>query len=115
HLSTAPLLIDHRLGLALVAFLHCLFHMLLPVHLAAYYPYETALPVTKVILAGFVLILITILSLRFARRAPYLLVGWLWYLGTLVPVIGFVQVGDQAWADRYTYLPSIGIFIALVW
>ena len=43
------------------------------------------------------------------------MVGWLWYLGTLVPVIGLVQVGDQAWADRYTYLPLIGLFVAIVW
>src|SRR5262249_18272735 len=50
-----------------------------------------------------------------AKRLPYLFVGWFWYLGMLVPVIGLVQVGDQAWADRYTYLPLIGLFIAVVW
>ncbi len=50
-----------------------------------------------------------------ARRRRYLVVGWLWYLGTLVPVIGLVQVGAQAMADRYTYLPSIGIFIMVAW
>ena len=50
-----------------------------------------------------------------AWRRPYLLVGWLWYLGMLVPVIGLVQVGSQAMADRYTYLPQIGLYIALAW
>ncbi|MEY2427699.1 MAG: protein O-mannosyl-transferase, partial [Verrucomicrobiota bacterium] len=113
--STAALPVGHRLAHALVACLHYLSAMFVPVHLAAYYPYETVLPTPKVILAGIILILITGLALRFARRAPWLIVGWLWYLGTLVPVIGLVQVGDQAWADRYTYLPSIGLFIAIVW
>src|SRR5205823_6385135 len=59
--------------------------------------------------------LISVLAVREARRRPYLLVGWLWYLGTLVPVIGLVQVGEQAMADRYTYVPLIGIFVALAW
>jgi tetratricopeptide (TPR) repeat protein len=61
------------------------------------------------------LILITVLSILLHRRRPYLLIGWLWYLGTLVPVIGFVTVGSQAMADRYTYLPLVGIFIMAVW
>jgi tetratricopeptide (TPR) repeat protein len=55
------------------------------------------------------------LALRQARRRPYLLTGWLWYLGTLVPVIGLVQVGDQSMADRYTYIPLIGVFLAVTW
>src|ERR1035441_7992824 len=65
--------------------------------------------------AGIVLALLSFFACWFARSRPYLLVGWLWYLGTLVPVIGLVQVGDQAWADRYTYLPLIGLFVAIVW
>ncbi len=59
--------------------------------------------------------LITLLAITQFRVRPYLIVGWLWYLGTLVPVIGLVQVGDQAWADRYMYLPLIGLFVAVVW
>jgi Flp pilus assembly protein TadD len=59
--------------------------------------------------------LISFLSIRWARRYPYLAVGWLWYVGTLVPVIGLVQVGGQAMADRYTYIPLIGIFIMIAW
>ena len=58
---------------------------------------------------------ITLLALVQARRQPWLLVGWLWFVGTLVPVIGLVQVGDQARADRYVYIPHIGLFLALVW
>ena len=65
--------------------------------------------------AAILLVLLTLLAFRLAARRPYLVVGWLWYLGTLVPVIGLVQVGDQAWADRYTYLPLIGLFVAVVW
>ena len=58
---------------------------------------------------------ITIISIRLIRKAPYFAVGWFWYLGTLVPVIGIVQVGGQAMADRYTYIPLIGIFIIVAW
>jgi Flp pilus assembly protein TadD len=68
-------------------------------------------------IAGGLLLLagISFLAVRQARRRPYLLTGWLWYLGTLVPVIGLVQVGDQAMADRYTYIPLIGVFLAATW
>jgi len=62
-----------------------------------------------------VLVGITIISIRLIRKAPYFAVGWFWYLGTLVPVIGIVQVGGQAMADRYTYIPLIGIFIIVAW
>ena len=58
---------------------------------------------------------VTLLVIRVMRRYPYLAVGWLWYLGTLVPVIGLVQVGMQAMADRYTYIPLIGLFIMVAW
>src|SRR5207302_79004 len=57
----------------------------------------------------------TAAAVRLRRSAPYLLVGWLWFAGTLVPVIGLVQVGPQAYADRYTYLPHVGLFLAAVW
>jgi Flp pilus assembly protein TadD len=65
--------------------------------------------------AGLLLLSITVLVLRTARRHPYLTTGWLWYLGTLVPVIGLVQVGAHAMADRYTYVPLIGLFIVMAW
>ncbi len=72
-------------------------------------------PYWQSIVAGLVFLLITIISLAWARRRPYLLVGWFWFVGTLVPVIGLMQVGIQTMADRYTYLPHIGLLIMLVW
>jgi tetratricopeptide (TPR) repeat protein len=68
-----------------------------------------------VLASAFALALVTALVLRCARRRPYLAVGWLWYLVTLVPVVGLVQIGGQAMADRYTYLPLTGIFVAVAW
>ena len=90
--------------------------MFWPSALAVYYPYPaTGLAAWKVALAGAALLSITALAVFEARRRPFLLAGWLWYLGTLVPVIGLVQVGQQAMADRYTYIPLVGIFVALAW
>jgi tetratricopeptide (TPR) repeat protein len=113
--STAGLPIFNRIGHALLAYLHYVRAIVWPTHLAVYYPYETAIPSTELVAACLILALISILAVCYARKLPYLLVGWLWFLGMLVPVIGLVQVGEQAWADRYTYLPSIGLFIAAVW
>jgi len=62
-----------------------------------------------------ILVGITVVSIRFIRKTPYFAVGWFWYLGTLVPVIGIVQVGGQAMADRFTYIPLIGMFIIIAW
>ena len=88
--------------------------MLWPANLAALYPHPVNnIPVSRAVISGIMLILITIFFAYHARRYKYLLVGWLWYLGTLVPVIGIVQVGAQAMADRYTYVPLIGIFIII--
>lgn len=87
-----------------------------PVDLAVFYPYpEMGIPAWQMLLSGSLLLAISGITLRQAQRRPYLLVGWLWYLGTLVPVIGIVQIGDQQLADRYTYVPLIGIAVALVW
>ena len=80
-----------------------------PAKLAVYYPYSHDLPVWRAVAAGVALAGITVLVLRWFRPHPYLAVGWFWYLGTLVPVIGFVQVGGQSSADRYTYLPMVGL------
>ena len=87
-----------------------------PVRLAVFYPHPgTALPLWQVVTASLVLCGISAGVFAWGRRQPYLLVGWLWYLGMLVPVIGLVQVGYQAMADRYTYLPQIGIYMMLAW
>merc|ERR1711969_513138 len=81
-----------------------------------FYPHPgNTLAVWKVILCGIALVGITIISIRLIRKAPYFAVGWFWYLGTLVPVIGIVQIGGQAMADRYAYIPLIGIFIIVAW
>lgn len=113
--STQGLPVTERLTHALVAYTHYLGDLLIPHGLAVYYPYETNKAVLRIILAATVLGLISIGVVWQRQRRPFLATGWLWFLGMLVPVIGFVQVGDQAWADRYTYLPSVGIFIAVVW
>jgi tetratricopeptide (TPR) repeat protein len=105
-----------RLANALVAYVSYIHKMLYPADLAVFYPLSTAgLPGWRV--AGAVLLLgvISIWTITQARRRPYLAVGWLWYVGTLVPVIGLVQVGDQALADRYTYLTQIGLYIMVAW
>ncbi len=81
-----------------------------------FYPHpQGSLPVWKIVGAGLLLLGISLAVLAGRRKCPYLLVGWLWYLGMLVPVIGLVQVGSQAMADRYTYLTQIGLYIALAW
>jgi tetratricopeptide (TPR) repeat protein len=86
-----------------------------PSNLAILYPLVVPLPAAPVVLAGFVIAALTALAWRVRKTMPYVLVGWLWFLGTLVPVIGVMQVGVQALADRYAYIPSIGVFIALAW
>ena len=80
-----------------------------------FYPYPAERPLWQPAVAAIFLIVVTGLAIWLWRRRPYLAVGWFWYLGTLVPVIGLVQVGAQSMADRYTYIPLIGIFILGVW
>ncbi|HUY33261.1 MAG TPA: tetratricopeptide repeat protein [Pirellulales bacterium] len=103
-----------RLLNALVAYIAYLEKAVFPLELAVYYPLRAPAPAVATV-AGALLLGATYWVCRRARRQPYLAVGWFWYLGTLVPVIGIVQVGTQAIADRYTYVPLIGIFIASVW
>ena len=102
-----------RLSNALVSYAKYLLLSFWPNDLAVYYPFA-GIPAWQVIGAAFLLIGITVFCVSQRRIRPYLMVGWLWFLGTLVPVIGIVQVGGQIMADRYFYIPSIGLFIALV-
>jgi tetratricopeptide (TPR) repeat protein len=105
-----------RLQHALVAPVAYLGKMVWPVDLAAFYPlHQEGFPLWELAATALLLAGISVLCWWQRERRPYLAVGWLWFLGTLVPVIGLVQVGDQAWADRYTYLPSIGILLAVGW
>src|SRR6266481_6341689 len=101
-----------RLSNALVSYAKYLLLTFWPNDLAVYYPFA-GIPAWQVIGAAFLLIGITVFCVSQRRIRPYLMVGWLWFLGTLVPVIGIVQVGGQIMADRYFYIPSIGLFIAL--
>jgi Flp pilus assembly protein TadD len=104
-----------RLLNALVSYAKYLLLTFWPNNLAVYYPYTaTGIPTGQIIGAAFLLIGITVFCLFQGKIRAYLIVGWLWFLGTLVPVIGLVQVGGQTMADRYFYIPSIGLFIALV-
>ncbi len=104
-----------RIANALVAYEKYISKMLWPDKLAFIYPLHVQLPKLQVAGSIFLLLFITILLLWEARSYPFLIVGWLWFLGTLIPVIGLVQVGVQAMADRYTYLPLIGLFIIIAW
>jgi hypothetical protein len=104
-----------RVANALVAYAAYLVRMLWPARLAVFYPYPSHLPAWHVAVSGAVLMSVTALAIRLRRSQPYLAVGWFGYLGTLVPVIGLVQVGEQASADRYTYVPMVGIAIMLAW
>jgi protein O-mannosyl-transferase len=105
-----------RLANALVAYVAYLGQFFYPVHLAVPYPYPASPPPPWEFLGAASLLMgLSVAAFVWWRRHPYLLVGWLWYLGMLVPVIGLVQVGSQARADRYTYLPQIGFCIALTW
>jgi protein O-mannosyl-transferase len=103
-----------RLGHVAVAYVQYLEKTFWPASLAALYPLRP--PTTLEVVGSLsILVLLTAAAVRFARRKPYLLVGWLWFLGTLVPVIGLVQVGVQSIADRYMYVPMIGLSIAIIW
>ncbi len=104
-----------RLGNALVSYASYLVKTVFPQGLAVFYPYTDGIAAWQVLVSAALIGAVTFLAIRFRKRVPYAFVGWFWYLGTLVPVIGIVQVGMQAMADRYTYVPHIGLFIAVVW
>jgi len=113
-LHTFPL--TERIANAMTVYVAYLVQMVWPTRLAVFYPYpEGTQTATQTIGAALLLLTITAAVLLLRRKHWYLPVGWFWYLGTLVPVIGLVQVGDQRMADRYTYFPLIGIFIAVTW
>jgi len=114
HLETWSIRI--RIANGLVSYVKYLGKMIWPHPLAVFYPHPgSSLPMWQAAGAGLLLVTISVMVLRASRRHPYLMVGWLWYLGTLVPVIGLVQVGPQAMADRFTYIPLIGLYIVIAW
>jgi protein O-mannosyl-transferase len=89
--------------------------MFWPARLAVFYPYPEDIPMWQAVCAALAILLISALTLRALKTRPYLAVGWFWYLGTLVPVIGLIQAGAQARADRYMYVPMVGLAIMLAW
>ncbi|HMP81323.1 MAG TPA: tetratricopeptide repeat protein [Verrucomicrobiota bacterium] len=106
--------IAERLQNTPVAYVNYLLKTFWPVDLAVYYPY-TAHAAWQVIASAVIVAVVTVAAVFFLRRQPFVPVGWFWYLGMLVPVIGLVQVSRQAMADRYTYVPLVGIFILVTW
>ncbi|MFA5181883.1 MAG: tetratricopeptide repeat protein [Syntrophales bacterium] len=114
--SLTPFPFQIRLENALVSYVGYIGKMLWPAGLAVFYPHPLhGLALWKVLGAAGLLIAVSAGTIWKGRRYPYLITGWFWYLGTLVPVIGLVQVGVQAMADRYTYIPLIGLFIIVAW
>jgi len=114
-MSTEILPVNLRVANALVSYFSYIGKLFYPTRLAVLYPFSGDSLNWQPIVSLLLLAVISAGVIYKARRCPYLAVGWLWYIGTLVPVIGLVQVGSQAMADRYTYLPSIGIFIMVAW
>src|SRR5436190_989755 len=111
-----PLPLLWRVDNALASYMIYIWQTLWPIRLAVFYPHpNNMLPVWEVVIAIGLLLAMTAAAIVFRGKRPYLFTGWLWYLVMLVPVIGFVQVGEQGHADRYTYLPHVGLFLLAVW
>jgi len=106
---------NDRIANVFVSYAAYIWKMIWPQNLAVFYPYPSKLSVWQVLGSLFLLAAISVLAIRSAKRYPYFITGWLWYLGTLVPVIGIVKIGDFAMADRYTYVSLIGLFIIIAW
>jgi len=104
-----------RIANALVSYVRYLGKIIWPNNLSVFYPHPGMLSGWQVAGACLLLAAISLLAVRSLKRSPYVAVGWLWYVGSLVPVIGLVQVGGQSMADRYSYVPLIGIFIIIAW
>lgn len=104
-----------RLSNAIVSTAMYLLNLLRPVNLTYFYPYPTTIPAWKIAISLTTVLGITVFAFLNANRRPYIIAGWLWFLIALLPVIGIVQVGGQSMADRYAYLPSIGIYIIIAW
>ena len=107
--------LNSRLANALVSFVTYLEKTFWPHDMAVFYPFSAQIPLLPVIVASLLILVITTFVIVMVRRLPYLFIGWIWYVITIAPVIGIIKVGDFAMADRYHYLPSIGISIMLVW
>ena len=109
------LILKDRIANALVSYVTYVFKAFWPSKLAVFYPHPGNTPAWQITVAALLIAVAILLSIRTVKKYPYIAVGLFWYLGTLVPVIGLVQVGNQAMADRYTYIPLIGLFIIFTW
>jgi tetratricopeptide (TPR) repeat protein len=107
--------LSNRLQNAILSYARYVGKAIWPSDLAAFYPHRQHLPAWQVALAALLLVSITSAVLLFGRKQQYLAVGWFWFLGAMVPVIGLVQAGEQGMADRYAYLPFVGLFLAIIW
>ncbi len=107
--------LGERIENAILSYVNYLGQFFWPADLAVPYTYPTSFDIDQVSMAALLLLGISVLCIRQLWRRPYLAVGWFWYLGTLVPVIGLIQVGQQGMADRHTYVPLIGPALSLVW
>ena len=114
--AISPLPFLWRVQNAFASYVIYVWKTLWPTHLAVFYPHPNdTLAIWELILAAGFLLAVTCAAIVLRREQPYLFTGWFWYLGMLVPVIGLVQVGEQGHADRYTYIPQIGLFLLAVW
>jgi protein O-mannosyl-transferase len=104
-----------RISNAIVSYIKYIWKLIYPVNLTCFYPYPGMPEWWLIAGCGFIIIAISISAFKYSKQSPYLPVGLLWYMGTLVPVIGFIQIGGHELADRYAYVPFIGIFIILIW
>jgi protein O-mannosyl-transferase len=114
--TVSQLAFEERVGNAIVSYVVYLGQMIWPVGLAVVYPYTArGLNIAPVLLALLLLLMISVVFIVWRRQFPFLVIGWLWFLGVLIPMIGIVQVGIQMRADRYTYLAQIGLYLLLTW
>lgn len=109
--SVRGLPIQIRLINSVLSYVQYLKKTVWPANLAIYYPFHSQFFLSEIIAAAFLLLALTFIAVALARTFPYILTGWFWYLITLIPVIGVLQVGSQSYADRYTYIPTIGIYL----
>jgi tetratricopeptide (TPR) repeat protein len=107
--------LSFRLETALMGYARYLGKMFWPANFSVLYPYPDYWPASQLLFAAALIVGMTVLAFALRRQRPYLLVGWLWYLGTLAPVIGFIPLGAQSMSNRYTYIPMIGILLLVVW
>ena len=107
--------ISHRISNALVSYLKYMVKMIWPQDLTAVYPYPASIPLWQIVGTCLLMILLTFLIIKQFAKHPYLTIGWLWFLGTLIPVIGIIKIGSHAMADRYTYMTFVGLYIIVAW